>query len=178
MGTTLEEFYARQGSVQQKCRHKPTLICKIGETEIYGASLMHISAESVKGFTLVVNLTGRRKFVQAGIIKSAPRKWAFLKKVVEPTVDEIVIDWKDYGVLAAGREFWEAFADGIAKEKKVLIHCDGGHGRTGTAVACLMTVALGIHGGEAIRRVREAYCREAIETKEQEQYVRSMTQKK
>jgi protein-tyrosine phosphatase len=62
--------------------------------------------------------------------------------------------------------------------KKVLFFCMGGHGRTGTAVGCLMTVGAVENGGQAIRHIREHYCERAVETKKQERYVRSMVARK
>jgi ADP-ribosyl-[dinitrogen reductase] hydrolase len=55
--------------------------------------------------------------------------------------------------------------------KKILIHCKGGLGRTGTVAARLM-VELGEAPDDAIRKVREAR-RGAIENFEQEQHIRN-----
>lgn len=54
---------------------------------------------------------------------------------------------------------------------RVLVHCKGGLGRAGT-VAALMLVDLGVSPDEAIRSVRMARSPKAIETHEQEFYVR------
>ena len=48
--------------------------------------------------------------------------------------------------------------------------CVGGHGRTGTTLACLM-VAGGLTADEAIHRVRTTYGKKAAETSVQEKYV-------
>ena len=45
----------------------------------------------------------------------------------------------------------------------------GGHGRTGTALACL--AILGGHSDDAVLWVRSAYCAQAVETAEQEAFV-------
>lgn len=160
------------------CRHKPTLIFKAGSLEVYGASRMNIDENSVRGFDLVVNLLGRRRFLEGGNLIRGSQKWAFLKKFTSrAAVEELVLDWKDQAVFPVGRDFWVALYEALIKDgyKKVVFFCEGGHGRTGTAVGCLMTVALNIHGGRAIKEIRENYCRQAIESKKQEDYVRSMT---
>jgi hypothetical protein len=56
--------------------------------------------------------------------------------------------------------------------KKVEIGCYGGHGRTGTLLACIMIKILGISGNEAIDKVHKDYCQHAIETSKQEAIIR------
>jgi protein-tyrosine phosphatase len=82
-------------------------------------------------------------------------------------------------VIPVSREFFQTIWKAIKQQqrKNVVVFCVGGHGRTGTCVASFMTVINGIHGGQAIRQVREQYCSHAIETKSQETMVRSMTQR-
>ncbi|KAB1146317.1 protein phosphatase [Streptomyces luteolifulvus] len=63
-------------------------------------------------------------------------------------------------------EAWERAAD-----ERVEIACDGGRGRTGTALACL-AVLDGIPPGEAVAYVRARYDRHAAETPWQRRYVR------
>jgi protein-tyrosine phosphatase len=190
VGKLLESFEELKGLTMQskstgvhfsKCRHKPSLIFKTPEgIEIYGASECYIDAHSVREMDLVVRLLGRRRGAE---IVSGSDRWAKLNETVEDFMpeepEEICIDWPDYGVIKAGREFWEKFLENLkeGKYKKVLFYCFGGHGRTGTAVASLMTVACDIHGGQAIREIRK-YCQHAIETKGQEDYVRRMTRRR
>jgi protein-tyrosine phosphatase len=83
------------------------------------------------------------------------------------------LDWPDFGVpddptqvLAALRSLLERARSG----ERVEIGCLGGHGRTGTALACL--AVLGGHpAGEAVAWVRANYCTKAVETSEQEAFV-------
>lgn len=80
------------------------------------------------------------------------------------------LDWQDFGLPAR----WEIAAytiiDVYRKARDfglwVEVGCIGGHGRTGTVLAC-MAVLGGENYAEAIARVRNTYCKEAIETKEQ-----------
>lgn len=53
----------------------------------------------------------------------------------------------------------------------VEIGCLGGSGRTGTVLAC-MAVLAGVPPAEAVAWVRDAYKAEAVETVEQEDWVR------
>jgi protein-tyrosine phosphatase len=52
----------------------------------------------------------------------------------------------------------------------VEIGCLGGHGRTGTALACL-AIRTGHPAGDAVDWVRTVYCSSAVETPEQEAFV-------
>jgi len=81
-------------------------------------------------------------------------------RVPDPQFEE---RWKD-----AGREIRDALIDG----RRVLIHCKGGLGRTGTIAARLL-VELGTGPEESIRRVRRARPG-AVENDLQESHVRSI----
>ncbi len=78
-------------------------------------------------------------------------------------------------------DFWLPLDRGVAEEilrlawrraadERVEIACGGGHGRTGTALACL-AVLDGVAPGEAVAYVREGYHRQAVETPWQYRYV-------
>ncbi|GAB3252599.1 protein-tyrosine phosphatase family protein [Kineosporia babensis] len=57
-----------------------------------------------------------------------------------------------------------------AAEQRVEIACNGGRGRTGTALACL-AVLDGVPPGSAVAYVRQRYSRHAVETLWQRCYV-------
>ena len=82
------------------------------------------------------------------------------------------LHWPDFGLpsdaAAAGaalREAWQR-----AATERVEIACHGGHGRTGTALACL-AVLDGVPGREAVRYVRAHYAARAVETPGQRRFV-------
>jgi hypothetical protein len=56
-------------------------------------------------------------------------------------------------------------AEQIEAGKKVHVGCIGGHGRTGTLFAALVKVMLGEE--DAIQYVRDGYCKKAVESKAQ-----------
>lgn len=58
--------------------------------------------------------------------------------------------------------------------QRVEVGCYGGHGRTGTALAGL-AVLCGHAPDEAVGWVRATYCERAVETDEQEAFVRNLT---
>jgi protein-tyrosine phosphatase len=80
--------------------------------------------------------------------------------------------WPDFGLpsdrAAAADALREAWTR--AEAERVEIACTGGHGRTGTALACL-AVLDGVPGREAVAYVREHYAARAVETSGQRRFV-------
>ena len=87
------------------------------------------------------------------------------------------LDWPDFGVpgdpvlvVAA----LEPLLHRARAGQRVEIGCYGGHGRTGTALACL-AILCGQAPDEAVSWVRSTYCERAVETDEQEAFARNLT---
>lgn len=83
------------------------------------------------------------------------------------------LEWPDFGIpadAAALRAALTSFAARAAAGATVEIGCWGGHGRTGTALACLAVLA-GQPAADAVAWVRANYCEKAVETPGQEQFV-------
>ncbi len=83
------------------------------------------------------------------------------------------LDWPDFGVpedprpvAAALRELLERARGG----NRVELGCSGGHGRTGTALACLAIMS-GHAPEDAVAWVRANYCADAVEAVQQEAFV-------
>jgi len=68
-------------------------------------------------------------------------------------------------VLPTLTEAWQR-----AEAERVEIACAGGHGRTGTALACL-AILDGVPSSRAVAFVREQYDQHAVETIRQRRYV-------
>jgi Protein-tyrosine phosphatase len=82
------------------------------------------------------------------------------------------VRWPDFGLpsdpAAAESALREAWAR--AESERVEIACAGGHGRTGTALACL-AILDGVPSREAVRYVRARYAAGAVETPGQRRFV-------
>ena len=95
------------------------------------------------------------------------RRWA-------PSWPAVVVDWEDFGLPAdwhrASEEVATAFRRARAGQR-LEIGCAGGIGRTGTVLAC-MAVLAGVKAQDAVSWVREHYRRDAVETVEQERWIR------
>jgi hypothetical protein len=117
-------------------------------------------------FQLLLNLTGTSVLSRHIVPVPELQRWE------EPAaLPEIVLNWPDMGIVSLPRRFWEELAEYLTNtQQKMLVFCVGGHGRTGTALACLMVVC-GWTSEDAIAWIRTNYCQRAIETREQERYV-------
>lgn len=134
---------------------------------LYGARGMDIKAAG--HLDLIIDCAGlvnARRFVKAS---NNPRYRA-LNPFAWP--DVITLAWPDMTAPShVGIRFWVRLREMIPQDTAVC--CMGGHGRTGTALACLL-VADGVGGQAAIDRVRKEHCARAIETREQENYIREL----
>src|SRR5918912_988794 len=83
----------------------------------------------------------------------------------EPTWPAVVLDWPDFGIPCdrdrATREIRAAFERARAGQR-VEVACIGGHGRTGTVLAC-MAILAGVPVAEAVEWVRTYYCCRAVQ---------------
>lgn len=86
------------------------------------------------------------------------------------------IPWQDYGLptvefekaARAIKDAWMRAAEGETVE----VGCMGGHGRTGTILACIAILSdPEMTSKQAISHVRKTHCHEAIETNQQEWFI-------
>ncbi|MGH9171458.1 MAG: protein-tyrosine phosphatase family protein [Acidimicrobiales bacterium] len=97
----------------------------------------------------------------------------YLDRAWQPPWAHAHLDWPDFGVPAdvTGTVVGLTGALGRARAgQRVELGCLGGHGRTGTALACLSVLG-GLPAAEAVAWVRANYCTDAVETSEQEAFV-------
>ncbi|GAB6897416.1 protein-tyrosine phosphatase family protein [Kineosporia succinea] len=85
--------------------------------------------------------------------------------------------WPDFRLPGDSADAREALRDILTRAgtERVEIACNGGRGRTGTALACL-AVLDGVPPTEAVAYVRERYSPHAVETPWQKRYVRRFGQ--
>ncbi len=153
------------------CPHRPQCVLKGQSGWSVWAGAEGDCIRSMGTFQLLLNLTGTSVLSRHIVPVPELHHWE------EPAaVPEIVLDWPDMGVVALPRRFWEELVAHLTKTQgKMLVFCVGGHGRTGTALACLMVVC-GWTSEDAIAWIRANYCRRAIETREQERYILQIEQ--
>ena len=97
----------------------------------------------------------------------------YLDPLWEPGWPSTLLDWPDFGVPketgAADAEIRAAFERARTGEQ-VEVACVGGHGRTGTVLAC-MAVLAGVPGDRAVEWVRARYCVRAVQEPSQQYWV-------
>ncbi len=102
-----------------------------------------------------------------------PRFGLYLDPAWHPPWPHGLFSWPDFGVPADPGELERALGRLLARARQgdeVELGCLGGHGRTGTALACL-AVLCGQPPSTAVQWAREHYCVRAVETHEQEAFV-------
>jgi hypothetical protein len=94
----------------------------------------------------------------------------------QPPWDHDHIDWPDFGVPASTEAVVEALRAVLERARSgqhIEVGCLGGHGRTGTALACLAVLA-GQPAHGAVAWVRSGYCAKAVETPGQEAFIAAL----
>ncbi len=87
------------------------------------------------------------------------------------TTDVLRIDWLDRAEPFLHPEFWPRLADLLRGRGKVMTNCQGGHGRSGTAITALMMCYGDYTPLDAITHLRTFHCPRAIESVDQHKYL-------
>jgi Swiss Army Knife protein, DSP-PTPase phosphatase domain len=103
----------------------------------------------------------------------------YLDPMWTPTWPSEHLDWPDFGVPTQHVQADAAIERAWRKAQKgarVEVACIGGHGRSGTVLAC-MAVLAGIAPDEAVRWVRQAYCERAVQEPSQEYWMQRFAER-
>jgi len=139
-----------------KCSHRGQVVT-VGKYEILAGGIYYLQPKDIFKADIVIALT------------PVPQ---------ELNVREILFyDWPD---LEPPPEDFEQFLQSevipaLEAGKKVLVFCAGGHGRTGTFLACLLAL-LEPEIEDPVAEIRRRYCLKAVETPEQAAAVMSLRQ--
>jgi hypothetical protein len=117
-----------------------------------------------------VSFDARRAYTRCG---NQPDYGLYLDKRWQPPWPHDHLAWPDFGVPDDAAQLVAALTSLLERahvDQRVEVGCLGGHGRTGTALACLAILS-GHPPDEAVAWVRANYCRDAVETSEQEAFV-------
>jgi len=176
-----------QTSIHRTCHKGPTLVVESNGLELYGAS-RNEAEFFFYDFDLVISLEVciPRKMMSnlssIGLQRLTKR---------EAFTEHFVLRWPDFGVPTYTKEFWERLSyqlrkkgrdrDRFNRKYKVMVHCMGGHGRTGTALAILASMCSDDEiwqSDDLIERIREKHCKHAVENQKQVGYIEEILERK
>lgn len=109
--------------------------------------------------------------------EQTPDYGLYLDHQWQPPWPHVHLEWPDFGVPddpAALLTALRTLLDRSRAGERVEVGCLGGHGRTGTALACL-AVLTGEPPSSAVAWVREHCCPRAVETPEQVAFVEELS---
>ena len=167
----------KQGSFKDwkvtRCYHAPQQVIAGKGWGVWAGKKEDCTA-TARNYDVVMNLTFSSIKENHSIPIPELKKW---EDYSTPFI-ELQMDWPDYGAIGLPRKFWEELIEYLELHKaKLLIFCQGGHGRTGTAIACLMVTGLDYTAKQSITWIRKNYCSSAIESVSQEDYIRKIARK-
>lgn len=159
-----DDGYARS------CTHTPRHVISGEDWGVWAGKKLDCR-DVAHNYDIVLNLTW-------GTVKehhNIPIKELQKYEAIGKDFTEVKLDWPDYGAVRLPKQFWIDLIK-YAKEHKsrILVFCEGGHGRTGTAVAVMMVLGLGYTPRQAVQWLRKHYCGEAVESQAQMHYIESM----
>lgn len=144
----------------KQCKHRQ-LPVKIGSHLVYASSYQFDAWSDGKFPDLFVGLASlwsgkASKLLISGISERTPT----------PLVPTIQVSWDDSRAISYRDMNWlvTTILKHIHNNEMVEISCIGGHGRTGTLLACLLGTEEGLTPKKAIGAVHERYCGEAVES--------------
>jgi hypothetical protein len=146
----------------ERCYHTPEHIFTMDNVDYYAAD-----QQGVVEFNgdVIINLSSTPNIPHA-----IPDE---LREHYDIPCEEIMVPWPDFGKPKVKMSFWETIHKVIKHRgwKTVCIHCGHGHGRTGTAMSCILVAMCGYSATEAVDTIRKYHCEEAVETSGQCRYI-------
>jgi hypothetical protein len=145
-------------------------------THIYGGAGREVDLSTVNA---IIDLGGSAEPEYTRKSRGFPNAQNVLART--PKATYLHVSTADGGVPKAGKELWDAILQDIVleKPKELLVCCIGGHGRTGIALSVLAALTGACpEPADPIAWVRAVYCKKAVETDEQIDYIEHVTGRK
>lgn len=158
------------------CSHKGSpLVFSIGKGKVFAGGSRDFDDWNLENVDLIVKLTGPLSnpisFNSGAKAMLTEKTREALSSVLMPYV---FVTWEDMKAPPFGKKFVTTLVELVREGKNILVHCLGGHGRTGT-----LLTALAIEAGlvppetDEVDWLRSIYCKEAVESESQFRWLRS-----
>ena len=151
-------------------------VLTIGECHIHAGS----NKVDYKPYQLIINVSNYSygdTHIAVGKRGAGKMTRKFLQKLPVPKhtePPELAITWNDGSVPDLVYADWMRLIDDLSQIKgKVLIHCHGGHGRTGTALVVLLALTEALNE-DPVEWLRGFYCEKVVETAAQFKYLKAL----
>ncbi|KKL20897.1 hypothetical protein LCGC14_2450880 [marine sediment metagenome] len=159
------------------CSHDTaTRVFKAGKAHIWAGSQTELLERF--GWRLVISAVGYRKFADAPLTATKSARELLPKALFDWAPPPCIgIEWPDCGIPAISPEWWDELASAIRGLKgNIGLCCMGGHGRTGTMLAILAAKLGKVKKGDCpVAWVRGVYCKKAVESNSQLDYIERVT---
>lgn len=145
----------------KNCFHRPEYIFTIDDVDYYASSqtfAKKFDGDAIINFTSTPNI---------------PYILPELETYYDIPYEEIMVLWPDFEKPMVKDKFWYHLHLFIKDKgwEKVCFHCEQGHGRTGTALSCMLVALCGKTAYDAVKMVREFHCIDSVESSEQTEYI-------
>lgn len=160
------------------CHSGAVPVFEIGNSTIWGARVIDI--DSLNDWHLLVPLMHgyEQRLPHANVSTNQRARELLSAETTTPYMPGILaLDWEDMGTPFVELEWWQSLSDDLEKQDfDVLFFCQGGHGRTGTALSILAYVSGTVPDDMSpVDWVRKNYCHSAVESYAQLNYIQRIT---
>ena len=190
--TTSTEVYA----VPEFVKRGTNGLFTVGTCEVYACGYDKLDKFIGDKFDVVLALNGKKppEPTRVSFFGSVVKLLSKTKKVVDDVkglTNVVEVDWADFGVPKLPLKFWTTLHEEVRsiKDGKLLVYCQGGTGRTGTALAILLGLEAissitdtstqwdvdSVMQFDPVKAVRVLYKHDAVETNSQLGYVEYVT---
>ncbi len=160
------------------CHSGPQYVFQIGEARIWG-SAGHDIKRLDRWALLVPLIDDYATYVPKDPIGLNTQARTLLPKclISRQMPPVMTIQWPDMKIPYLSKEWWTDLVKFLSTFKgDVAFFCMGGHGRTGTCLTILATLAGRVPEGECpVAWIRAEYCEKAVESDEQLDYIEHIT---